>query len=164
MIRVRSHAYVHNETVPWTREAFLQIRPRSRFIWLTADTMRAMADLIELNQGPAVIFRNEVNGPWAAVGIFNITAPLRRKTGEVWVVQSRAMFRNLGYFNRQCLDCLHFYADRYGYQVLRCHVRASWHTSRKWVEGFGFEQVGFTVYPGMPEMMIEYQWRPPHGR
>jgi hypothetical protein len=162
MIRKRRYMPIRNETVTWTRETFLRIKPRRRFIWINAHTMERMADAVASNGGPAVIFQNERDGPWAAVGIFDFVDTM--KTGVIWTVQSRAMYRNLGYLNRECLDCLHYYGTHLNYDVLKCQVRLSWQTSRRWVEGFGFEAVGEIQVPTIPEPLVEYEWRPKnHG-
>jgi hypothetical protein len=147
-----------NETIPWVREHFLRIKPRAQFIWMGQQSMCQMADTIEANGGPAVIFCNDVDGPWGAVGALELPATTRQ--AEIWAVQSRAMLRNMLYFDSECHDCLRYYVKERQYERLQCHVRASWGRSRTWVEGFGFEQAGFVRVCGVPEILIRYEWRP----
>lgn len=134
---------IRNETTLWSREEFLKIKPRKQFPYFEKCSMEGIANTLEGAGGPAVIFRNDKDGPWGAIGLMDLGYPaLGRRTAEAWAVTSRAMYRNLYYFNSESRSCLIYYTERYKYERITAHVRASWAASRIWLSELGFEETG----------------------
>lgn len=127
-----------NETIPWSHNEFMKIKPRRQFAWLDGETMDQIAHLIASNSGPAVIFRNEVDGPWAAIGLF-LVSPMHASV-EAWAVTSRAMLRHRVYFDTECKSCLLYYAKEKQYESVTAHVRLDWFESYAWLEKLGFKE------------------------